>query len=115
MKARFLFSVKALTRVCADEKARTEEQWAKSASIKFVNVPINNRSRPKEAQIEEVLDLINSLENQMVFVHCKRGKDRTETVVAVYRIARRLDGKTSQTRSEEKRFRLAAVSDERSY
>lgn len=83
----------------ADEKARAEEKWARDAGIKFINVPMNNWTRPKNAQIEKILNLINASENQPVFIHCKRGKDRTGTIVAVYRISR--DGWTAKRAKQE--------------
>lgn len=83
----------------ADERARIEESWAQAAGIKFYNVPLSNWFGPKDAQVEKVLGLINAPENQPVFVHCKRGADRTGTVVAVYRITR--DGWTAKQANEE--------------
>jgi protein tyrosine/serine phosphatase len=70
----------------ADEKAKREETWARNAGLKFINVPLNNLFGPKDAKIAEIEKLINAPENQPVFVHCKRGADRTGTVIAVYRI-----------------------------
>ena len=70
----------------ADEKAKTEENWAQNAGREFINLPLNNLFGPKDAQIEKILAAINKPENQPVFVHCQRGADRTGTVIAVYRI-----------------------------
>lgn len=70
-----------------DEKAKTEEIWAQNAGVKFVDVRLNNWLKPKTSDIEQIIKYIEAPENQPVFVHCKRGADRTGTVVAVYRIA----------------------------
>jgi tyrosine-protein phosphatase SIW14 len=43
-------------------------------------------SAPTQAQIEHVLPLLFQSESEPVFVHCRRGKDRTGTVLACYRI-----------------------------
>lgn len=71
----------------ADEKSKTEETWVKNAGIKFINVNLNNWFKPKTADIEQIIRDIGAAENEPVFVHCKRGADRTGTVVAVYRIS----------------------------
>lgn len=89
----------------ADERARLEEGWARNAGIKFINVPLNNWFAPKDSEIKRILELIDSSQNQPIFVHCKRGADRTGTVIAVYRIAH--DGWTaSQAKNEAKNFRF---------
>lgn len=70
-----------------DENARLEESQAQASGIKFVNIPLGNWLGPKDSKIAEVMNLLNAPENQPVFVHCKRGADRTGTVIAVYRIS----------------------------
>lgn len=87
----------------ADERARTEETWAKNAGMKFINVSLRNWFEPKTEDIERVIEEIDAPENQPVFVHCKRGADRTGTVVAVYRISH--DNWTAkQANDEAKKF-----------
>ncbi len=83
----------------ADERAEKEEKWVSNSGMKFINLPMRNWLEPKDAQIEEVLAEINNAENQPVFVHCKRGSDRTGTVVAVYRMTH--DNWTAQQANDE--------------
>ncbi len=87
----------------ADEKAKTEARWAQNAGLNFINIPLKNWFGPDDAKIAQIEKLINTPENQPVFVHCKRGADRTGTVIAVYRIA--IDDWTAErANSEAKRF-----------
>jgi protein tyrosine/serine phosphatase len=89
----------------ADERARDEEKEARAAGLRSFNVPLEGLSRPSDAEIEHALVIINAPENQPVFVHCKRGSDRTGTVIAIYRISH--DGWTSeQAKAEAKRYGL---------
>ncbi len=83
----------------ADERAKREESWAKQAGINFINVPQHNWFGPKDEKIEKIFSLINAAENQPVFIHCKRGSDRTGTIIAVYRITH--DGFTAKQANEE--------------
>ena len=83
----------------ADARAEKEEKWVNDAGMKFINLPLNDWLEPKDAQIERVLAEIDNAENQPVFVHCKRGSDRTGTVVAVYRMTH--DNWTAQQANDE--------------
>jgi tyrosine-protein phosphatase SIW14 len=70
-----------------DDRANKEDAWAQAAGLKFINVPMNNWLEPKDRQMDKALAAIDDPANQPVFVHCKRGADRTGTVIAVYRIS----------------------------
>lgn len=82
-----------------DAREQNEEREAKAAGLNYFNLPLSNNGSPSDAQIEQALALINAPENQPVFVHCKRGADRTGTVIAVYRISH--DGWTSERAKAE--------------
>lgn len=70
-----------------DKNSLREKEWAQKAGIKFIAVDLKNWLKPKTEYIEQIIKYIDAAENQPVFVHCRRGADRTGTVVAVYRIS----------------------------
>ena len=70
-----------------EHSTKTEEQLVKAAGMRYVNVPMVGVVAPSEDQISKVLALLDSTTEGPVFVHCKRGADRTGTVIACYRIA----------------------------
>ena len=75
-----------LRREGEEEHSIVEEAKAVTAAgMKYVNVPMKGVVKPTDEQITKVLALLDSQEP--VFVHCKRGADRTGTVIACYRIA----------------------------
>lgn len=77
-----------------DERAVTEESDVKAAGLRYFNVPFKRSGPPAEAQVDQVLSLIDAEENGVVFLHCHKGQDRTGMVVALYRISR--DGWTDE-------------------
>jgi tyrosine-protein phosphatase SIW14 len=66
---------------------RAEEQEARASGLKYYSVPMDGTGKPTDEQIKHALAIINAEANWPVFVHCKRGADRTGTVVAIYRIS----------------------------
>ena len=54
--------------------------------MRFVSVPMTGLTPPTDAEITKILALLESSPNEPVFVHCKRGADRTGAVIAAYRI-----------------------------
>ncbi len=54
--------------------------------MQYVNVPLDGYQAPTAAEVAKVLAVLSDPSNGKVFVHCRRGADRTGTVVAMYRI-----------------------------
>jgi uncharacterized protein (TIGR01244 family) len=66
--------------------ARQEEQRVEAAGMRFVNIPMYGMQMPSAADVARALALFEDKGAGPVFVHCRRGADRTGTVVACYRI-----------------------------
>ena len=67
------------------EVRKAEAFEARECGITYTNVPLPGLSRPTDAQVQNVLDLIDTLPKP-IFLHCKHGCDRTGTIIACYRI-----------------------------
>ncbi len=67
-----------------DGRSRNEEQAVTAAGMKYVNVPMTGLTPPTKAEITRILNILE--DDGTVFVHCKRGADRTGAVIASYRI-----------------------------
>jgi len=64
-----------------------EKQLVESNGMQFVSVPMKGLMAPTEQQLTSVLRILNDSKQWPVFVHCRRGADRTGTIVACYRIS----------------------------
>lgn len=69
-----------------DGRAHTEEGAVTAAGMKYVSVPMTGLTPPTDAEITKLLGILEDESGGAVFVHCKRGADRTGTVIAAYRI-----------------------------
>jgi len=70
-----------------DELTGTQQKEAESAGLRYFNVPMPGLSAPSDEQVAQVMAIVNDPQNQPVFIHCKRGADRTGTISAIYRIS----------------------------
>jgi protein tyrosine/serine phosphatase len=68
-------------------QAAAEEKLVHDAGMRFVSIPMKGVGAPSGQQIAEALAVLTDDSALPVFVHCRRGADRTGTVVACYRIA----------------------------
>jgi protein tyrosine/serine phosphatase len=58
-----------------------------SLGMHYVNVPLAGHSAPKMEQVSRIMAILNDPAAGPVFVHCRRGADRTGTIIAIYRIS----------------------------
>lgn len=70
----------------ADERSQGEDRAVTAAGMKYVSVPMTGLTPPTEPEITRILGILEDGKSGAVFVHCKRGADRTGAVIASYRI-----------------------------
>jgi protein tyrosine phosphatase (PTP) superfamily phosphohydrolase (DUF442 family) len=70
----------------AGERSKDEKKFVKAQGMKYVNIPMKGMTTPSEKQISHALKALNDISDGSVFIHCKRGADRTGVVIACYRV-----------------------------
>ena len=63
-----------------------EKREVESLGIKYVGIPWSATRRLPTPQVLEFLGLVRANPNTKIFVHCRRGADRTGLMIAAYRI-----------------------------
>jgi tyrosine-protein phosphatase SIW14 len=100
--------IKTVVNLRGDDQISGEQKEAESAGVHYFNIPMPGLSAPSDEQVARVMAIVNNPENQPVFIHCKRGSDRTGTITAIYRIS--LDGWTAdQAIAEAKKYGMSWV------
>jgi tyrosine-protein phosphatase SIW14 len=71
-----------------DDRTETEKEKreVESLGMKYIGIPWSANHKPSSAQVVEFLDLVRANPNTKIFVHCRRGADRTGVMIAAYRI-----------------------------
>lgn len=64
-----------------------EKPIVESLGMSYVHIPLSAWDHVPDGAIETFFQTINDPANQPVFVHCRRGADRTGVMVGFYRIA----------------------------
>ena len=67
-------------------RADHERETVSALGMKYVNVPMTGLTPPTESQINQIFGLLEDQASGPVFVHCKRGADRTGAVIGAYRV-----------------------------
>src|SRR5271168_116159 len=57
-----------------------EEKAVEAAGMRYINQPLSGVAAPTSESILKILTLLDSSADGPVFVHCRRGADRTGTV-----------------------------------
>ena len=68
------------------ERSTQEERAVTALGMQYVTVPMGGLTPPTEAQISKILALLEDKTTGPVFVHCRRGADRTGAVIGAYRV-----------------------------
>jgi tyrosine-protein phosphatase SIW14 len=68
------------------DRSIAEEKIVRAAGMEYVAVPMNGMEAPSNDKVVKVLALLEDTGTGAVFVHCKRGADRTGAVIACYRM-----------------------------
>ena len=68
------------------EQRAHERALVESLGMQWVSFPMSMYWRPSAEQIKGFLEVMRDPASQPVFVHCRKGEDRTGTLVAIYRI-----------------------------
>ena len=68
------------------DRSRVEEKMVRAAGMQYVSVPMYGMETPSNDKVVKVLALVEDTSTGPVFVHCKRGADRTGAVIACYRM-----------------------------
>ena len=68
------------------DNSRSYEQPAvEAAGLRYVNIPIVDKSNPSMEQVSAFLKLVSDPSTGKFFVHCARGRHRTGIMGAIYR------------------------------
>jgi tyrosine-protein phosphatase SIW14 len=81
------------------DDTRAEGREAVKLGMRYFSIPMSAAGRPTAEQVKRVIEIIEEKEKAPVFVHCRRGSDRTGAIIAIYRIEK--DGWTAERAIEE--------------
>ena len=68
-----------------DNSREYEQPAVEAAGLRYINIPMVDKSYPSMDQINEFLKVVDDPETGKFFVHCAGGRHRTGVVGAVYR------------------------------
>jgi len=64
-----------------------EREQVKALGLDYVYLPMDARDEIPMSTLKAFLDILTNPARQPVFVHCRRGADRTGFMVGIYRVA----------------------------
>ena len=68
------------------DRSTAEQAMVTAAGMKYINVPMTGLTPPTDAEITRILAILEDGSTGPVFVHCRRGADRTGAVIGAYHI-----------------------------
>ena len=71
-----------------DNSREYEQPAVEAAGLRYVNIPMVDKSYPSIEQVNEFLKVVDDPETGKFFVHCAGGRHRTGVVGAIYRFTK---------------------------
>jgi tyrosine-protein phosphatase SIW14 len=68
------------------QEVQKERQLAEQGGIQFIHVPLHPFFKPRSEEIRKILSIVMEPARHPVFIHCRKGKDRTGIIIAVFRV-----------------------------
>jgi tyrosine-protein phosphatase SIW14 len=68
------------------EEIAQEATWAKAASITQLRESLSGYWTPDDHQVDRILDEMADPAARPIYIHCKKGMDRTGIIVALHRV-----------------------------
>lgn len=65
----------------------SEQKIVEADGMKYVSIPLDGYGAPSNETVLKLIGFLDEKSAGPVFVHCRRGADRTGTILACYRIA----------------------------
>jgi protein tyrosine phosphatase (PTP) superfamily phosphohydrolase (DUF442 family) len=92
----------------AGGRSSEEAKLVGNLGMQYVNIPLDGFKAPTVDEVSKIFSVLNDQSAGKIFVHCRRGADRTGTVLALYRIQH--DHWTNQQAlTEAKTMKMAAA------
>ncbi|MGZ6143042.1 MAG: fused DSP-PTPase phosphatase/NAD kinase-like protein [Myxococcales bacterium] len=70
----------------SDDAIRTEKGWVGKLGMTFVSEPMSGFWTPKDAEVNQIEQIMADPSKRPIFVHCQHGQDRTGLIVGLYRV-----------------------------
>lgn len=78
--------VKTVVDLREADLVKDEQAAVEANGMRFINVPMTGLTPPTNDEITRILAVLEDTTTGPVYVHCKRGADRTGAVIAAYHI-----------------------------
>jgi len=86
-----------------DDPKSYEKSAVEAAGMRYMNIPMDDKSYPKPEQIAEFLQLVDNPETGKFYVHCAGGRHRTGLWVRSF-ASRTIIGTTDQVYAEMQQY-----------
>ena len=81
--------VKTIVDLRADND-RNARKSAEAAGLRYINLPLEPKEYPGADAATRFFEIVNNVDNGVVYVHCAGGRHRTGSMIAAYRMT--IDG-----------------------